>query len=310
MSGRRPVLTPVYARRHTIAAMGASLTSNYAWGVTESLFWPSVLADNLYALGYAVRARNFATSGEKSYQMVARIACMTQYDVPEIAVIDAGYNDRNLVSVSGISRTGTIATATIATHGLTIGVPVNLELSGADQAAYNGVHACTPTTATQVTFAVDVGTVTPATGTILYQFDFTATTAYIEAMCEALVAAGVQRIVIMSRHYLNFTPSGDNSGGSPVYPPTGGALSLWMAQYNAYIAELALHPGKLAWCDLYKHMYDLLVDTPALVNDALAWFVAAGNVHYNAVGESHMADAVQATIAAQTGWLTSIAGAT
>ena len=304
---RKIMATYQKARTRTIAAIGDSITSNYSWGVPEYLFWPNVLCDNLYDLGYPVKARNFATSGEKTYQMDARIACMTQFDVPDIAIIFGGFNDRNLVSISGLSQSGGTATATVSAHGLVVGTPLSLDISGASPAAYNGTFTCTPTNTTHFTYTVPAGTATPATGTIYYQFAFAQTTAYIEAMAEFLFTAGVPRVAIASRHYLNYPTGGDNSGGSPVGPaPTGTALNEWTAQHNAYTTELALHPGKVAWVDTYAHMYGLLVDNPSWVNDVTLWNIADANVHYNPVGEAHIADAVQASIAAMSGWLDAI----
>lgn len=74
--------------------------------------------------------------------------------------------DADVLTVSGIVHTTGTATVTTATsHNL---VPGNLfEVLGADQAGYNGVHVViTAPTATTITYAVDSGTVSPATGTM------------------------------------------------------------------------------------------------------------------------------------------------
>lgn len=70
-----------------------------------------------------------------------------------------------LATVSGITQTGGTATVTTSTaHGLTSGM--NVTIAGADQAGYNLTATITVTTTTAFTYAVDSGTVSPATGTI------------------------------------------------------------------------------------------------------------------------------------------------
>lgn len=70
------------------------------------------------------------------------------------------------ISVSGITQSGGTATATTATaHGFTPGQYVTI--AGADQSGYNGaVQIVSVPSTTTFTYAVDSGTVTPATGTI------------------------------------------------------------------------------------------------------------------------------------------------
>ena len=74
----------------------------------------------------------------------------------------------NGLSITGITRSGSTATATTAVaHGLATGDAVRV--SGADQAGYNLDATITVTGATTFTYAVASGTVTPATGTIVYE---------------------------------------------------------------------------------------------------------------------------------------------
>lgn len=75
----------------------------------------------------------------------------------------------NGLSITGITRSGTTATATTAVaHGLVAGDVARV--SGADQAGYNGdVTLLDAPTTTTFTYAVDSGTVTPATGTVVYE---------------------------------------------------------------------------------------------------------------------------------------------
>lgn len=90
----RPLLAaPTAGPRHTLAAMGDSLTHNATYGVPVHLLWPEVLAASLRASGYRVRGRNFAKNGNTTTQMLVRMPEMTRYDVPKIGLIFAGVND-------------------------------------------------------------------------------------------------------------------------------------------------------------------------------------------------------------------------
>lgn len=71
------------------------------------------------------------------------------------------------VALSSLTQTGGTATATTAAaHGLSTGNLVRI--AGANQAGYNGDQYITVTGATTFTFAVDSGTVSPATGTVTW----------------------------------------------------------------------------------------------------------------------------------------------
>lgn len=81
--------------------------------------------------------------------------------VEEIGFSAAGVT----VSVSGITRSGSTATATTATaHGFETGEIVRI--AGATQTEYNGDHRITVASSTTFTYAVSGSPTTPATGTI------------------------------------------------------------------------------------------------------------------------------------------------
>lgn len=300
---RRIATTDTQYARKTIACVGDSLTNNYAWGVPDHHFWPHELAALLNADGCHVKARNFATSGEKSYQMYNRIAAAYQYDVPDLGIIWAGLNDRTPAAVTSITRVDTTATiTTTANHRRTVGTVVEWVIAGADQAEYNGTVDVTITGVNTGTYTVAGSPATPATGTITYYDSYDQTQAYIEAMGEALFSAGAGRVLVLSRHYLNYPTGGDNDGSDPVSPPEGAALSLWTAQYDAATALEAAHTGLVAFVDVYDWFYDLLVANPSWVNDDDLWNIADGNVHLNVEGNYQVALAVEAAIQAETGW--------
>lgn len=71
-------------------------------------------------------------------------------------------------SVSSLTRSGTTATAAIASHGLRVGDFILI--SGASEADYNGSHMVTSVTENDLTFTVSNSPSTPATGTITAQW--------------------------------------------------------------------------------------------------------------------------------------------
>lgn len=75
-----------------------------------------------------------------------------------------GITSATAKSVSSLTRSGSLATATVAGHGYLNGASV--VLAGADQVAYNGTHTITVTGTDTFTFAVSGSPTSPATGTI------------------------------------------------------------------------------------------------------------------------------------------------
>jgi hypothetical protein len=67
-------------------------------------------------------------------------------------------------SVTALTQSNGIATATVTSHGYSDGDPVTI--AGANQAGYNGLKNISYVDANTFTFEVDAATVTPATGTI------------------------------------------------------------------------------------------------------------------------------------------------
>lgn len=72
-------------------------------------------------------------------------------------------------SVSGITRSGSTATATLAAPNTTLRTGDYLKFAGADQADYNVTAQITVVNSTTVTYAVSNSPATPATGTITYR---------------------------------------------------------------------------------------------------------------------------------------------
>jgi len=127
------------------------------------------------------------------------------------------------------------------------------------------------------------------------------TTSNISAMVDALVAAGVPRVVIVSAHYLNF------AGGVGDTQTTDYAayVPVRAAQLAAYTASVATHPGKVAYCDLHAYLSNLIA-TGVEVQNSASWHVGPTDQHPNELGSGYFADAIKATITAESGWLDSL----
>lgn len=82
------------------------------------------------------------------------------------AVLVNGYT---AASVTGITRSGSVATATLASANTTMRNGDYITIAGADQSEYNGEHQITVLSSTQLSFTVSGTPATPATGTIAYK---------------------------------------------------------------------------------------------------------------------------------------------
>jgi hypothetical protein len=82
------------------------------------------------------------------------------------AVLVDGYAT---ASVSGITRSGSVATVTLADANSSLTTGDWVTIAGANQADYNGEHQITVTSGTTFTYAVANSPATPATGTITYK---------------------------------------------------------------------------------------------------------------------------------------------
>lgn len=92
--------------------------------------------------------------------MPVRSSTATSFEYIE----EVGFHNATPVTLTSLTQTGGLATATLAGHGLQTGDVVRI--ADADQAGYNGTHRITRVDDDTYTFAVDSGTVSPATGTV------------------------------------------------------------------------------------------------------------------------------------------------
>jgi hypothetical protein len=107
---------------------------------------------------------------------------------------ETGFNAGTTAAVTSITQSAGLATITMAAaHGWgAVGQQVRVTVAGANQAGYNGTHSVKITSATVGTYAVDSGTVSPATGTIVAYLNQTHGAAAMTAEGSALPEARMQ----------------------------------------------------------------------------------------------------------------------
>lgn len=290
-------IQPTYTkgRRKTIAAIGDSLTHNITLSVRPDQFWPEQLAGLLRDDGYAVKARNFGISGNTTTQMLARIAELTMFDTPDIAVIFGGVNDPGNAIAS--------ATTTANVRGM-----IRYLKNGC--AGVVSGQASLPSGKTDgVRYIVTSDTSTTG-GT---KPDLSGTQAGVQVWecrnglsgvdgwgrVNDLAAADrpVNRFVVVSPQFLNYTAGGDTVGASGSHSGQGATYKA----VNDAVSSAATSEGA-EFCDLYAYMQDRIIDGYDTAASA-SWHVAGANQHLNPYGEQLVARAVLATITAASGWL-------
>ena len=158
------------------------------------------------------------------------------------------------------------------------------------------------------------GSFTDGTSATTANVDENVTLVDLKAIIDALVAFGVQRIVVGGYHLRNWSSGGDVTAGvinaepslTGANPGTFGAGARW-AQYQAYLYGAATYPGKVIWCDFYAAFKTRLeAEAPAQIGVDTYLHVTTSNVHLNDRGNQWVADALSAAIRAQSGWASAL----
>lgn len=275
--------TPV--KKFRMAAMGDSLTNNYVWGVGADKYYPPVLQGYLNGLGASVLVRNFGISGQATGQMVGRMNVMTQYGVPDIAIIYAGTND---LSTNGTTLVTNATTPTTTQFSVTAASGVRFPVGSYVKIGSDIVRITTQ--------ATDLLTVTPALSSTpsVGATVNCATQQNLTVIGQYLQAAGCGKIIIVGRHYDNFSTGGDTVG-----TPLAANATLRTLQ------QAAATTLGVPYCNLYSYMSNLIT-TNVDTQGSFSWHVFNNNIHLNTYGEKVVADALLQTIQAQTNWLASI----
>jgi hypothetical protein len=125
------------------------------------------------------------------------------------AVLVDGYAT---ASVSGITRSGSVATVTLADANSSLTTGDWVTIAGANQADYNGEHQITVTSGTTFTYAVANSPATPATGTITYKKSGAGWTKPFTGTNKAVFYPGSANN--SARFYLRVDDSGGTAGGA------------------------------------------------------------------------------------------------
>lgn len=282
----RKIVT-TYSKPHAkrVVCMGDSLTNNYVWGVGSDKFYPVRLEVGMNALGTDVLCRNLGVSGEATGQMIARMSRLIQYEVPELAILYAGTND---LSTNGTTLVTNATAPTTTQFSVTAASGVRFPAG-----SYITINSQTVLITDQT---VDLLTVSPALSgaPILGDTVHCETQNNLQVLGQYLQAAGCSRIVIVGRHYDNFSAAADTT-----------TVQLAANQTLRGLQSAAATTLGVPYCSLYTYMANLIT-TAVDTQGSFSWHVFDSNIHLNAYGEQIVADAVKATIQAQTGWITAL----
>lgn len=123
-------------------------------------------------------------------------------------------------SVTSLTRSGSVVTATMTSHGASSGQ--NVTIRGATQPAYNGTFPITVTGASTFTYLISSAPTSPATGTITGAFESTASNV-VERACPLLTDdawAGIQIKPLANTQYTNVYYN-------PTFAADRGTINLW-----------------------------------------------------------------------------------
>lgn len=266
-----------------LVCIGDSHTYNATLSVFPDEFYTAVLAGLLNANGCNVTGYNRGSSGNTTGQMLARVSTLP---VADIAVIYGGTNDTQYASTVQVSPTPTSTVFAVAAGKGANYQPGTYVTVGAESALILSVATDT------ITLAAALANGAPASGTAV-AID---TQTNLTAVGNAIRAAGCTRIVYGLMHYYNYSSGGDTHS-TP--------LTANVTMRGLQSAAAAAVTGAVT-CNFWTWM-DNLIQTGAATQGSYSWHVLDGNVHLNAAGELILAQALYATIAAQTGWLAALA---
>jgi lysophospholipase L1-like esterase len=293
---RTQVDTPYPA--HTLACIGDSLTLTVAGstGVQRaSDYWPEVVAKVLRAAPYncLVKARNFGISGHTSLQIWERFACMTMYEVPDIACIWTGTNDPG----NSIPQTGGSTAVPSSTQTYIQAMIDRLLAAGCKKIVVLGNHFL------NYSSGGDTSASTLATCA------FAAIIAAQQAA--AATFASDSRGTVVFCDLFTYVKS-TLGAGIPPDPPAlnavaGNKVTVFWPQYGIAPTNLSLsqYPTPIPPT---TYQVGFGSDTiPAAPHGFGIQMAATGDLHYNEIGNVLVANALLATLVAQSGWLTALA---
>jgi lysophospholipase L1-like esterase len=296
-----------YTKANTkrIACIGDSYSWNYTLGVPSIYFWPAKLQTKLNAAGARVLCRNFGISGNTTGQMLARVACMTQIDVPDIGIVYGGTNDLQYASTVQASPTPTSTVFAVAS-----GFGTNYKAG--TYLTVGGVSAKILSVATDtITLTAPLTGGAPAAGTAVAIDTQTNLTVIGQTVAAAQAAAGKQpRIIVSGQHYMNFSTGGDTHS-----TPTASGVTLRGLQSAAATAVNGYVTGSFTTQCVFVNHWSFMdgliqnstpVDGVTFTQGDFKWHVLDQNTHPSAIGGSVLGQSYYTSIVAQSGWLSAL----
>lgn len=265
-----------------LVCIGDSHTYNATLSAFPDEFYTNKLEGLLNANSCNVTGYNRGSSGNTTGQMLARVSLLP---VADIAVIYGGVNDLQYASTVQASPAPTSTVFAVASGKGANYQPGTYLTVGGDSALIASVSTDTITLASALAGGAPVVGAAVAIDT---QTNLT-------AIGNAIRTAGCTRIVYGLMHYLNYSTSGDTHA-----TPLAANVTLRGLQ----TAAAAAVTGAVT-CNFWSYM-DNLIQTGAATQGSYSWHVLDSNGHLNAYGELILAQALYATIAAQTGWLAAL----
>jgi len=330
--------------QHTLLCIGDSMVDNSqanTAAVMPDQQWPALVASKLRTLqGCNIQARNLGMSGSRTQQLVARLASIFKFGVPDIVAIFCGLNDVTVqggftAQAGGSTTTVKLSASDFREDNFCVGQTITFTGGTASGGtgvigSYNG--------ATQIaTIASGTwGTGTPD-ATTTYQWEVFAgagTQTNLTTAIQYCLTNGVSKVLLLDTMFDN------SSTGETVGSPNATHATLRTFQLAAANSFSVSNPGQVIYTGLWTYLGNLINNTGGVSNvvtvNGTAFTVApnadttpaaaigytpgsatpgvygwglmmsSSNGHMNQIGHMATAQNVYNTIIAQTGWVASL----
>jgi len=261
--------------KFTLVAIGDSYTYGVNGGVTANQAYVKVLDSRLSRVTYSV---NLGMSGESTSKLMTRRKELLRVATPNMAIIyGSGTNDP--ATTVAASPTPTTTTFSVAS-----GQGVRYAADG--WILVGGVQAQVQSVATDaITLTAPLAGGAPAAGATVVND----TEKNLTELANYLKNAGCKRVMILGLHYFNLASGADTT---TVEVPANAALR---AKQQA-----AATAAGVVYVDLYAWMKALII-AGTRTQGNYAEHVSSTDSHLSVLGQTTIADAIEATITAQ-GW--------
>jgi len=283
-----------------VAVVGDSIISGTTTGVGYYDQIPSFLGQLLYKRGCCAVCRNFGISGQRTDEMLARINQIFRRDfgTPDLVVLEGGSNDYNFNS--GTAQANITLYMTAMVKYLKAGAkgyvtnPSSLPANG----NLGDYYVVTVDNDSTGGFNPDSGQ-SGAGGNACTLWKCTGVQGGIKGWGRANTPSTwvVPKIVIMNKHFLNFSGSGDN------YSPT--AVNSESVIINTAVHNVCVNEDVLEG-DIWTWLANRIASGEFTYQDWTSWHCADGDIHPSAQGCNLFAQYLDELIADQTDWVTDL----